>query len=691
MKRFLFWLRDHHDIIGKIFLFSLIIWLLIMIFPREGKFRYEYQRGKPWQHEDLIAPVDFAVLKPEAELKKEQEAALKDARPYFRRLYSLADGQMNYLINSFDNAWESRFGKQAGDSPVRQADLEIILSVLDTLFSHGIVNVINEIENMPADYEIFIVDGNTASRVQLSSLYTIKSAEEYITRSLASSGTEHEEMLKGLLLNALKQNIVFDPENTNRAREALVSEIPNSRGMVQSGEKIIQKGELVNAEKFQILESLRADYQERLGSTFKYYNVLLGQSLLITLTMVAFILFMISFRRDIFSENKKLLIILLIIFLMVSTASLTIASRSDLLMLLPFCLVPIVIRVFFDTRLALFVHIVTLILTGFMVPNGFEFIFQQLITGIIAIISVAELRRRSQFFITALAVFITYSAIYLGMLLIQDGSFVNLDTFRFLLFGGSAMFTLFSYPLIFAFEKLFGQVTDVTLMELSDTNSPLLRQLSLLAPGTFQHSMQVANIAEAAVYEIGGNTLLVRAGALYHDIGKMDMPMYFIENQSSGINPHDELGYEESATIIVSHVIKGIEKAKKHKLPEVLVDFIRTHHGTRMAEYFYNRQRIDNPEREVSDKPFRYPGPVPFSKETSVLMMADSVEAASRSIKMPTAQLIAQLVDKIIDNQIETNQFVNSDLTLKDITRIKKILKKKLMSIYHVRIEYPTF
>ncbi|NTW24148.1 MAG: hypothetical protein HGA37_05575, partial [Lentimicrobium sp.] len=380
MKRILFWLRDHHDIIGKIFLFSLIIWLLIMIFPREGKFRYEYQRGKPWQHEDLIAPVDFAILKPEAELKKEQDAALKDARPYFRRLYSLADGQMNYLINSFDNSWESRFGKQAGDSPERQADLEIILSVLDTLFSHGIVNIINEIENKPADYEIFIVDGNTASRVPLSRLFTIKSAEEYITRRLAESGTGHQEMLKGLLLNALKQNIVFDPENTNRAREALVSEIPNSRGMVQSGEKIIQKGELVNAEKFQILESLRADYQERIGSTFKYYNVLLGQSLLITLTMVAFILFMISFRRDIFSENKKLLIILLIIFLMVSTASLTIASRSDLLILLPFCLVPIVIRVFFDTRLALFVHIVTLILTGFMVPNGFEFIFQQLIT-----------------------------------------------------------------------------------------------------------------------------------------------------------------------------------------------------------------------------------------------------------------------------------------------------------------------
>jgi putative nucleotidyltransferase with HDIG domain len=352
-------------------------------------------------------------------------------------------------------------------------------------------------------------------------------------------------------------------------------------------------------------------------------------------------------------------------------------------------MVPIIVRVFYDTRIAFFVHVVTLILTGFMVPSGFEFLFQQLIAGIIAIISVAEFRKRSQFFLTAIAIFATYSLVYIGMLLIQDGSMQNINYGLFILYAGSAAFTLFSYPLIFAFEKLFGLVTDVTLMELTDTNSPLLRELSLHAPGTFQHSMQVANIAEAAIYEIGGNTLLVRAGALYHDIGKMDMPMYFIENQLSEMNPHDELSYEESARIIISHVYKGIEKAKKHKLPEVLIDFIRTHHGTRVAEYFFNRQRIEFPEEEASDADFRYPGPVPFSKETSVLMMADSVEAASRSIKSHTAESINNLVENIIDKQIEMKQFVNSDLTLKDITRVKKILKKKLLSIYHVRIAYP--
>lgn len=380
---------------------------------------------------------------------------------------------------------------------------------------------------------------------------------------------------------------------------------------------------------------------------------------------------------------------LLLILIMVSVASLTIRTNSELLQLLPFCLVPIIIRVFFDTRLAYFVHVVTLILTGFMVPNAFEFIFMQLIAGIIAIISVAELRRRSQFFLTAAVIFISYSAIYIGMLLIQDGSLENLSTRPFILFAGNAMITLFSYPLIYIFEKSFGLVTDVTLMELSDTNSTLLRKLSQYAPGTFQHSLQVANIAEEAVYAIGGNTLLVRAGALYHDIGKMDMPMYFIENQTSSMNPHDELGYEESGRIIIGHVYKGIELAKKYKLPEVLVDFIRTHHGTRRAEYFYNLKKIEFPEEEISDKPFKYPGPVPFSKETSVLMMADSVEAASRSMYRPTADSISQLVDKIIESQVNDNQFSNSDLTFQDITRVKKILKKKLMSIYHIRIEYP--
>jgi putative nucleotidyltransferase with HDIG domain len=687
MRKSLIWLRNNYNLLEKITLFMLVIWMLILVFPREGKFKYEYQRGKPWQHNDLIAPVDFAVLKPTDELKKEQEIALEQLRPHFTRSNAISDAQVNLAVNDFNNHWNKEMIQTKDDDKVKS--LNLVLSILDTLFTRGIVSLTSEIDDKPTDYQVWIIDGNTAAKIPLARLFTIQSAEKYIRKQVDESSIKNKNLVYMVLINALKQNIVYDKEATLRARENILAEIPDTRGMVQRGERIISHGELVNAEKFQVLESLRTDYEGRLGSTFKYFNILVGQALLISLTMIAFILFMLSFRKDLFAENKKLLLMLILILIMVSVASLTIRLNSQLLQLLPFCLVPIIIRVFFDTRLAYFVHVVTLILTGFMVPNAFEFIFMQLIAGIIAIISVAELRRRSQFFITAAAIFSSYSAIYIGMLLIQDGSFENIEQRPFILFAGNALFTLFSYPLIFLFEKTFGLVTDVTLMELSDTNSPLLRKLSQYAPGTFQHSLQVANIAEEAVYAIGGNTLLVRVGALYHDIGKMDMPMYFIENQTSAMNPHDELGYEDSGRIIIGHVHKGIELAKKYKLPEVLVDFIRTHHGTRRAEYFYNLKKIEFPEEEISDKPFKYPGPVPFSKETSVLMMADSVEAASRSMHRPTADSISQLVERIIDTQVNDNQFSNSDLTFQDITRIKKILKKRLMSIYHIRIEYP--
>ena len=315
--------------------------------------------------------------------------------------------------------------------------------------------------------------------------------------------------------------------------------------------------------------------------------------------------------------------------------------------------------------------------------------FLQLIAGIIAIISVLSLEKRAQFFLTSVLIFITYSAIYLGLSLIQEGSFEGIDVVYFALFAGSAILTLFSYPVIYIFEKLFGFITDVSLMELSHTKSKLLRELAMRIPGTFQHSMQVANLAEEAIYEIGGNALLVRTGALFHDIGKIDMPMYFIENQTTDFNPHDELNYEESAKMIISHIIKGVEKAKKHKLPEEVIDFIRTHHGTRKAEYFYAKQKQEFPDDLINEELFTYKGPIPFSKETSVVMIADSVEAASRSLKHHDEEIINNLVENIINKQVDSGQFMNSDITFRDISMIKKILKKKLMNIYHVRIEYP--
>jgi putative nucleotidyltransferase with HDIG domain len=329
------------------------------------------------------------------------------------------------------------------------------------------------------------------------------------------------------------------------------------------------------------------------------------------------------------------------------------------------------------------------LLIGFFAPESFNFVILNVVAGMIAIMSIVQIHRRGQFFLTSLWVFLAYAVTYTGIALMQGEGLQSIEYANYGLFAGNAILTLFAYPLIYIFERTFSMVTDVTLLELSDTNTPLLRKLLTKSPGTFQHSMQVANLAEEAIREIGGNALLVRAGALYHDIGKMDMPIYFIENQKAGINPHDELTYEESARIIVSHVIKGVEMAKRKRLPEQIIDFIRTHHGTRRADYFYIKQKQENPEEQVDEKTFSYQGPIPFSKETAVLMMADSAEAASRSINAPDENKINNLVDSIVDKLFEENQLNNADITLKDIHTVKKVLKRQLMNIYHVRIAYP--
>ena len=362
--------------------------------------------------------------------------------------------------------------------------------------------------------------------------------------------------------------------------------------------------------------------------------------------------------------------------------------NNKLIFLMPFCLLPIIMKAFFDTRLALFTHLIAIIIIGFIVPNSFEFIYLQLMAGIVSILSVLQMYRRAQLFLSAAKIIGIYFIAYFAMALTQEGSIDNINWMNFVLFAGNGALTLFAYPLIFACEKIFLLVSDISLLELSDTNSPLLRELAQKAPGTFQHSIQVANLAEEGILEIGGNALLIRAGALYHDIGKIKNSQFFIENQISGINPHDDLSFEESADVIIKHVKNGINLAKEKNLPDELIDFIRTHHGTTMVGYFYKQYVSSFPDELEAAEKFTYPGPKPFSKETAVLMMADSVEAAARSLKSPTLEDIDILVEKIINNQIDNNQFVNADITMKSITQIKKLFKKKLQSIHHVRVEY---
>jgi putative nucleotidyltransferase with HDIG domain len=673
--------RNYYQI-NKIFLFLITLVILLALFPREGKFKYEFQRGKPWQHDDLIAPFDFAVLKQQSELKKERTLALAEAYLYFRiDPFRIENAKSDFLARL------DRAGNLSTE--VKENLIKTGFAILDSIYSRGIIEMIPLLEKKNPDFKIAVLYDNVAKIIPVSTLFTISTANEYIIQSLVPGGGVDNKLILPLLQVNIMHNVLFDEGLTRIQREQSLAKISATRGMVQKGERIIAKGELVNESNYQQLESLRLEFESKSGSGYNFKMILFGRLILISMALLVFGLFIYTFRHDIYSQNRNFVLLLLLVTIMVSFTTVVMNMNVAYIMAVPICLVPIIVRTFYDTRLALFVHIITIIILGFLVPNSFEFLFMQLITGIITIISIVNLHHRSQFFFTSLMILLSYSVIYIGVTLMQEGSIDQINSVNFLMFGISALLTLFSYPLIYLFEKIFGMVTDVSLIELSDTNSKLLRELAIKTPGTFQHSLIVSNIAEEAARAIGANPLLARTGALYHDIGKMDMPMYYIENQTGGINPHDDLSYEESARIITGHVIRGIEKARLNKLPETIIDFIRTHHGTRFTQYFYNKFKAEAGDVPFDESPFRYRGPIPFSKETSILMMADSIEAASRSLKAPTEQEVDDLVERLIDNQMESKQFRNSLLTLKDIESIKKIIKKKLLSIYHIRIEYP--
>ena len=675
--------RNYYEV-NKVFLFLITLVILLALFPREGKFKYEFQRGKPWQHEDLIAPFDFAILKPQSELQKERKSALAEAYLFFR----VDNDKLEYAKSDFLARLDREAPKMA--TPEKELIVNTGFALLDSIYKRGIIEMIPELEKKNTDFKIAVLNDNVPKIIPVSNLFSISKANEYILLNLANAQGVVTKVILPLLQASITQNVLFDEELTLIQRNQSLTEISNTRGMVQKGERIIAKGELVNESKFQQLESLRLEFESKSGSGYNFKMILVGRIILISMALLVFGLFLFTFRHDIYSENRNIVLMLLLITIMVSFTTFVMNINVSYIMAIPICLVPIIVRTFYDTRLALFVHIITIIVLGFLVPNSFQFLFMQLITGIITIISIVRLHHRSQFFFTSLMIMASYSLIYIGMTLMQEGSIEQISRMNFVMFGISALLTLFSYPLIYLFERVFGMVTDVSLIELSDTNSKLLRELAITTPGTFQHSLIVSNIAEEAARAIGANSLLARTGALYHDIGKMDMPRYFIENQAGGSNPHDDLSYEESARIITSHVIRGIEKARLNKLPEAIIDFIRTHHGTRYTQFFYNKFKQEAEGEPFDDTPFRYRGPIPFSKETSILMMADSIEAASRALKAPTEQEVSDLVERLIDNQMDQRQFRNSLLTLRDISTIKKIIKRKLLSIYHIRIKYPS-
>jgi len=693
-------IRNNYYKIQKVVLFLLATILIVWMFPNKASFKFEFQKGKPWMHETLIAPYDFPVYKSNEQLVDEQAQLRNNLKPTFVLDESVYEIKAEEFISNFEQKWatdkkvtkDARFtffnlNKKKSNRSKKEKLADYGLKVLKNLYATGIIQMVDDIDFKDSNYEVIVMKENIGEVVSLGDLFTIETASKK-AYDLKNISEEESNFLAPLILEMLKQNVFYDEEATNKMLEGELKAISKGLGMVQRGEVIISQGELVTESNFQELESYRQRYEGENWQDSSENWLSLGQTLLVLVAFLILFLFLKQFRVEVFNDNKKVTFILTLITLMVLMASLSLTASNKLIFLMPFCLLPIIIKAFFDTRLALFTHLIAIIIIGFIVPNSFEFIYLQLMAGIVSILSVLQMYKRAQLFVSAAKIIAIYFVAYFAMALTQEGSVDNIDWMNFVWFAGNGALTLFAYPLIFAFEKTFSLVSDVSLLELSDTNSPLLRDLAQVAPGTFQHSIQVANLAEEGILEIGGNALLVRAGALYHDIGKMKNPQFFIENQISGINPHDDLSFEESADVIINHVKNGISIAKDNNLPDELIDFIRTHHGTTMVGYFYKQYVASFPDEIEAAEKFTYPGPKPFSKETSVLMMADSVEAAARSLKSPTLENIDKLVESIINHQIDNEQFVNADITMKSITQIKKLFKKKLQSIHHVRVEY---
>jgi putative nucleotidyltransferase with HDIG domain len=691
MKKVFNFFKNRREDAFKVMLAITTVVLIVFMLPKDISFKYEYEIGKPWLYESLTAPFDFAINKTPEELESERAKVLENVKSYFKFNDEVQEKKTTDFIKDATTKWNLLKPSQNPyhDSIERSKQLDIGAAILDAVYDKGIILLPEDFQKKSPSFVIMLNHDKTAEAKELRQLYTPQTAYKYIENVLENDQKADKTFLLPLLENALTQNVFYDDALTHMIYKDQLDNISSTNGILQKGEPIITTGELVDKKKFRLLESLKSEYESRIGNKSNSVNIISGQLIVVSLAIGMLILFLAIFRKEVYSDNRKIIIPLLLILLTVGIYALSMSSSLFSPYLIPFCIVPMIIKAFFDTRMAMFVHLTVMLIIGFISPNGFEFIFIQIIAGIVTTFSIVSLRKRSQLFITSSAILLAYIISYIGVSKLHSEYYSSINWINIGWFGANALLTLLAYPMIFIFEKLFGITSEVSLLELVDTNSPLMRQLALKAPGTFQHSLQVSNLAEAAIAKINGNTLLVRAGALYHDIGKIDNPRYFMENQVTGFNPHDDLTFEQSATIIIGHVNKGIEIAGKYNLPDQVVDFIRTHHGTTMVQFFYQSFLKNYPDQIVHENTFRYPGPTPFSKETAVLMMADSVEAASRSLKKIDAETIESLVEIIIDQQIDLGQFANSDITFRDINRIKRIFKRMLISIYHVRVEYP--
>lgn len=654
---------------------AIIVWFM----PRDNKFNFKMEVDKVWLYNDLNAQFDFPVYKTDSLVQAERDEVLKDFAPYYVYRNDVAARQEKQLTNHLNKNFHG-FGRHFQ---------QVMINSLHAVYAKGIVDTKEPLDHSSDSSQMLRrIDDKDVTMVSALQVMTPREAYERILQ--ASELGVYRDILKEIdLNNFLEPNLTYDEDRTESARLDLLNSIPLAVGVVQSGQKIVSQGEVVTEQTYQILASYKKEIDRRYETDSAFNLMVIGEALYVLLLITLFIIYLSLYRKEFFEKMRYVGMLFSLVIIATLMASLLVGHSLLHVYILPFAIVPIFVRVFMDSRTAIVTLLTVVLICASILQKPLEFIAVEMVAGLVAVYSLRELSSRSQLFWTAILTTMVAMFTNLAVFMIRHNDFTQIDDNEYVYLAICGIIIFCSYPMLYLIEKFFGFISDITLIELSDMNKDLLRRMSEVAPGTFQHSIQVGNLAAEIARKIGGNPQLVRTGALYHDIGKMQNSIYFTENQSGGINPHDGLTYIESAQIIISHVTEGLKLADKYGLPVQIRDLIATHHGQGKAKYFYIKYKNEFPDQPVDDLLFTYPGPNPFTKEQAILMMADAVEAASRSLPDYTEQSIRQLVHKLIDTMVEDGFFHECPITFRDIEYAKTVLIEKLKTIYHTRISYP--
>lgn len=666
------------NFLSRTLLVLITVLLIVWALPRNENKQFRYDIGKPWMYGSFIAKFDFPIYKTDEAIKEQEDSLLETYQPYYNYDPAVEKKQVSKFLADYQN----------GIPGLPHNYVRLIADRLHRLYQAGIMDTpeYNEAYR-DSTSQVRLVNGNNAQSIALACVYSTLSAYEqlFIDEQIAM---QRPILQRCNLNNYIEPNLIYDKGRSETERNDLLSSIPPASGMVMSGQKVIDRGDIVDEYTYRVLSSFEREIKRRSATQTQITNTIIGQVIFVTLMVFLFTMYLGLFRRDYFNKPRSIAMLYTLITLFPVVVSLMMRHNFLSVYMLPFAMVPIFVRVFMDSRTAFVCHVTMILICTTAVRYQYEFIIIQLVAGLIAIYSLRELTRRAQVFKTAILVGIGSTFVYLALQLMQDNDFSSMDHDMYYHFVVNAVLLLIAYPMMYIIEKMFGFVSSVTLFELSNTNRGLLRDLSEIAPGTFQHSITVGNLAAEIANKIGANALLVRTGALYHDIGKMKNPVFFTENQA-GVNPHDTLTYQESARIIISHVTEGVKLAERENLPTIIRDFIVTHHGTGITKFFYIKYKNEHPEEAVDPAPFTYPGPNPFTREQAILMIADGVEAASRSLPEYTEESISTLVNRMIDQDVTDGYFKECPITFRDLAIAKLVLIERLKAIYHTRISYP--